>query len=78
MIITVMKYANNMSKLPSERIKEIVKDNADNGLGSYMPDVIIQYLDEQYEQNKPCGEHNWRGIQDTLDLSVCKNCGKEK
>jgi hypothetical protein len=37
---------------PSERISEI--ENQDNNTNR--TDAIIQYLDEQHEQNKPC-EH---------------------
>lgn len=65
------EYINAMK--PSERIKEIYDSfEEDKHIGVKHHFAIIQYLDEQYEQNKPCQHKN---IEDFKGLDSCKDCG---
>lgn len=62
-----------MNKLPSKRIYEIAKE-MDTYLGNEVltsVPAIIQYLDEEYEKNKPC-EHE--ETESWNDYMVCKKC----
>lgn len=68
-----------MSKLPSERIKDINDKEIpfairDSNIG--LVHAIIQYLDEQYEQQKPLEcEHN--GMSRLNDgRKFCQDCMK--
>ena len=59
-------------KKPSERIDEIMEENLKYASEGWIKDkigAIIDYLDEQHEQNKLC-EHQW----DTA--GECNLCGK--
>lgn len=53
---------------PSERISEI--ENQDNNTNR--TDAIIQYLDEQHEQNKPCEHKNILTHSEGYD--ICQDC----
>lgn len=57
---------------PSKRIKEIVREKLGYEELTTELEIIAQYLDEQYEKNKPC-EH--KNITDDL---VCEDCGEAK
>lgn len=62
---------------PSERIKEIfyeLNTKNDFGFEKNIIDSIIQYLDEEYEKNKPCEHKNTHDSADGL-YDVCKDCG---
>lgn len=57
---------------PSERIKQIRE-----GMTGWIDPIepIMQYLDEEYEKNKPC-EHEWEtsGMETFMGVKVCKKC----
>lgn len=67
--------------LPSERIQEIFKDlkkkDTAQRVHTYLS-AVIEYLDEQYEKNKPC-EHKeielfvYKG-KVTDGIKICKKC----
>lgn len=63
---------------PSERIEEIHKELNDRNSPRYSNNdysfarAITDYLDEEYEKNKPC-EHDWRAV-DISDIDYCKKC----
>lgn len=72
---------------PSERIKELgtenIVHNPPYSSSAFNPEKairsIIQYLDEQYEQNKSC-MHNYEGVMvnDFLVCMKCTKCGHKK
>lgn len=68
------------NKLPSEKIEEIIQkakmsDPRESLSNEYRKiKAIIQYLDEQYEQQKPC-EHEWEEDGLNLGAKECKICG---
>lgn len=71
---------------PSERINQIIREGGNevnlDGPGSYYKisknEAIIQYLDEEYEKNKPC-DHKNSYIVDSIHrdicYNVCEDCG---
>lgn len=64
---------------PSERIYQIARER---GLSKQFPawndtDIILQYLDEEYEKNKPCEHKDSYTVDSTSDVyyNVCNDCG---
>jgi len=67
-----------MSKLPSERMQEIAKDIGLTAGDTIPLAVVIAYLDEQYEQQKPCEHKNTKVFLDEnndFKGKECKDCG---
>lgn len=63
---------------PSERIKQIKKEIWDRrGFRGNLVDIwaIIQYLDEEWEKNKPC-QHKRTEVWDMEKGEQCKECKK--
>lgn len=71
---------NNMSKLPSERVRELYQEQV-----KLKPELrgvdlitwaIVEYLDEQYEQQKPC-EHSNKTLSHVTGKLTCDKCKEE-
>lgn len=73
---------------PSERIKKLIKekqseiDQQSNQLEAYLTVVIggiLDYLDEEYEKNKPCEHKSAYQVEsmngDEVYYNVCNDCG---
>lgn len=67
-------------KKPSERIREIsreLKNSDDAPEGFIRTQAILQFLDEEYERNKPykC-EHQWNVSKSLIPPNMaCQKCG---
>lgn len=66
---------------PSDIIQELYDRYRDKGNTSQDASInaIIQYLDEQYEQNKPCEHKSAYQVESTVGddvyYNVCNGCG---
>lgn len=69
--IEVFKYkTQDLIMKPSDRIKEILQSKSIYGS---LNEAIVQYLDEQYEKQKPC-EHKNKNWVSMIDAFICKDC----
>lgn len=67
-------------KKPSERIYEIQKNNQKEWPNDPRPSIsaIIQFLDEEYEKNKPCKHKDSYQVDSQIGdvyYNVCNDCG---